>query len=337
MDGIEAYLHVGELVPGISPTLREWLMKLDEPSVRLRVLLELEDRPPTDAEVVAEQSRIGEKGWAARILSLQLPDGHWGSPGATPEDLYNPKYIVTNWQLLVLSDLGAHPDDPRVQRAIALVWDRWGVRENALGGSDSELCITGNAVRYLSRLGDPNDPRLATPIDWLLRTQKPDGGWHCFDSPTGTLDCWEALAAFAALPRDRWTEPIHRSVERGAEFYLARALLNEGGAPYAPWYRIHYPNHYYYDFLVGLDTLTRLGYGSDPRLATALDLLESKRNPDGSWNLEAVHPDGILSPEEIDQYTTRMPRYPYLLELPGGPSRWITVTALAVLRRAGRL
>src|SRR3989442_2880155 len=42
------------------------------------------------------------------------------------------------------------------------------------------------------------------------------------------------------------------AVELGAEYYLGKELHKQGGE-YPPWYRFHYPVHYYYDLLVGLD------------------------------------------------------------------------------------
>jgi hypothetical protein len=139
------------------------------------------------------------------------------------------------------------------------------------------------------------------------------------------------LAAFAALrPTDR-TPEIQRSIDRGAEFYLERGLLTErDGSTNAPWLRLHYPVHYYYDLLVGLDVLTALGFGHDPRLKGPLNALRARRNPDGSWNLDALHPDL----EASDPYQPRTPVYPMMLEPPGRPSRWITLTALRVLQRS---
>jgi hypothetical protein len=63
----------------------------------------------------------------------------------------------------------------------------------------------------------------------------------------------------------------------------------------------------------------------------ALDRLEGMRNRDGSWNMDALHPD-----TEDPGYRVRGPFYPLGLEVAGRPSRWITTTALAVLNRAGR-
>ncbi len=124
---------------------------------------------------------------------------------------------------------------------------------------------------------------------------------------------------------------VVRSIERGAKFYLDRLLFREGQNPYAPWFRLHYPVHYYYDILVGLDVLTSLGYGDDPRMRPALDRLEKMRNRDGTWNLDAHHPDS-----EDPNYQFRGPFYPLGLEVSGRPSRWITTSALTVLMRAGR-
>jgi hypothetical protein len=310
-----------------------WILETKEPSLTWRVLTELEGRAATDPEVVAARLRIGTEGWAAAILKEQLADGQWDSPGTDARALYRPKYIATNWRLLVLSDLGLDRTNAGVERAAELMFAAHARPDGDLGGTGSEVCFTGNAVRMLSKFGYGDDPRLRAAIDWLVATQKPDGGWHCDPAGAGTIDCWEALAGFDALPKSQRTPAVERAVERGAEFYLGRGLLSEGTEEYAPWHRLHYPVHYYYDFLVGLDSLTRLGYGHDTRLGPALDLLEQLRNPDGTWNMGPAHPD--LPRTEVD-YRPEPPLYPFVLEWPGRPSRWLTITALAVLRRAGR-
>lgn len=312
--------------------IRTWLLdKTADPSVRARVLRELLDRPEADAEVRRARDEIGRKGWAAKILGEQHPGGQWSTAGTTARDLYVPKYVATNWRLIVLSDLGVPGNHPRIKRAADLLERRWDGRDGAFGGRDSEACITGNAVRFLTRFGRFDHPVVQHSVDWLLRRQKADGGWHCFRSATGTLDAWEPLAAFAAIPPAKRSAAVQRSIERGAEFFLDRRLLREGKGTYGPWLRLHYPVHYYYDLLVGLDMLTSLGYADDRRLRPALDRLESMRNPDGSWSMGPLHPD-----TEDPNYQPRGPMYPLSLEVPDKPSRWITTTALIVLARAGR-
>ncbi|HEV2317012.1 MAG TPA: hypothetical protein VGV89_05510 [Thermoplasmata archaeon] len=312
--------------------LISWLMTDADPAVRRRVRLELQGRTADDRDVEADTGALGIEGWTKSILDLQLPGGQWDNPSDAEDDLYRPKYVATNWRLIVLAEMGMTGQHPGIRRAADLLLDRWAGPNGVLGGGGSEVCITGNAVRYLYRFGYRDDARVIAGRDWLVAQQKTDGGWHCFRSADGTLDAWEGLAALAEYTVAERTPAMTRAIERGAEFFLDRELLHEGESPYAPWTRIHYPNHYYYDFLVGLDLLTRLGYGGDPRLRRALDLLESKRNPEGSWNIEADHPD---LPPEID-YQVSAPYYPFVIERAGAPSRWATLNALGVLARAGR-
>jgi hypothetical protein len=194
---------------------------------------------------------------------------------------------------------------------------------------NDEVCLVGNTARMLTCFGYADDFRVRKLFDRLVEDQKEDGGWHCFESSSGTLDCWEGLAAFSILPKSKQTRKIKNSIERGVEFYLERKLFDDGDKRYLPWFRFHYPNHYYYDILVGLDVITRLGYGKDRRLRQALHIMNEKRQRDGTWLLEKVHPDlGVGA-----QYSLRKKANPFALEVPGRPSKWITLTALRVLKR----
>lgn len=318
----------------VSPRTRNWLAgPKSDPSVRARFLLEVEGRPPHDPRVRAAVPAIGREGWAASLLAFQWPDGHWVTPGTSDGELYRPKYIVTNWLAIVLADMGMTRKDPRIRRTAELLLDRWSRKGGDLSGASGEVCVTGNAVRTLIRFGYLDHPVVERSIAWIVRTQKPDGGWHCFPSRTGTLDGWEGLAALAEIPPESRDESIRRSIERGAEFYLRRHLMEEGGIRYPPWFRIHYPNHYFYDVLVGLRILTRLGYGADPRLAPALRWLRSKRGRDGTWSLDAALPD--LDPK-LAGYQYNQVVFPLMLEPLHEPSRWATVEALSVLARVDK-
>jgi hypothetical protein len=318
----------------VAPRVRNWLTgPKSDPSVRTRFWLEVEGRPPHDSRARTASKQIGRVGWAASLLDTQWPDGHWVTPGTSAPELYRPKYIVTNWLAIVLADLGMTRADPRIRRTADLLLDRWSPRGGDLSGRSGEICVTGNAVRTLVRFGYLDHPVVQRSIAWIVRTQKRDGGWHCFPSRVGTLDGWEGLAALAEIPPDSRDPSVVRAIERGAEFYLQRHLMEEGGVRYPPWFRIHYPNHYYYDVLVGLRVLTRLGYGTDPRIAPAVRWLTDKRRRDGTWALDAAHPD--LDPK-LAGYQVRQIVFPMMLEPLHEPSRWATVEALSVLASTGR-
>jgi hypothetical protein len=308
----------------------DWLLGADQPAARYRTLTELEGRPASDTEVRAARAQIPHVGWAATLLADRNPGGWWVDEAS----LYRPKYVSTNWKMIVLADLGLSRQHPAI-RASAERWMRAfparGGAVGGLGGGAPHHCLAGNLARSLVRLGYTDDPRVAKTFDWLAESADPKGGWSCFGSGRN-LDSWEGLSAFAVYPRARWTAPMQRAVDAGLEFFLERELHRQG-ARYAPWYRFHYPVHYYYDILVGLDTVTALGRGDDPRLKFALDLLRSKRRPDGRWNLDAVHPDveGPIARWFRDHPTQRP--VPFELEPAGRPSKMVTLAALRVLQR----
>ncbi|MGA8543199.1 MAG: hypothetical protein WB947_06670 [Thermoplasmata archaeon] len=321
-----------------SKEVEEWLLEEEQPSLRYRTLTELLGRPKNDPDVRAARAQIPKTGWAAEILARRDPGGWW----VHEKSLYRPKYTSTNWNLLALSDLGATRAIPAVRASC----DLWMARSpltgggvGGLSGRNGHLCYTGNMARALIRLGYGDDPRVRRALDWLVRTAHPKGGWSCWsfsDGPaTGrNLDSWEGLSAFAVYPRSKWTPAMKGVVERGAEFFLDRELHRQGDR-YAPWYRFHWPVHYYYDLLVGLDILTALGYGDDPRLGFALDYLRKKRRPDGRWNLDRVHPDVGGPPAKWYREHPKDRPVPLAFETPGKPSKMITLTALHVLARVG--
>jgi hypothetical protein len=309
----------------------DWLLEENQPSIRYLALTELLDRSKKDPEVKSAMKSITKIGWVKDILEKQTPGGYW----IDEKNLYFPKYISTNWMLLVLSDLGLTRENPRIERACQLWMNRFRMKDGGFNDEPRDkvghLCLTGNTVRALVKFGYVNDPVVRRAFEWLVKYQTESGGWDCFLGK-GNLDSWEPLSAFAVYPRQKWTRSMKLAVEKGAEFYLERELHKEG-KHYAPWYRFHYPVHYYYDLLVALDFMTALGYSSDKRLGFAVSLLKKKRRRDGRWNLDAVNPDPESPVAKWDRKHPKLASIPFALESPRKPSKMITLNAMKVLNR----
>jgi hypothetical protein len=107
---------------------------------------------------------------------------------------------------------------------------------------------------------------------------------------------------------------------RGEEYLLERHLFRRkttGELVDAAWLEFSYPTRWHYDVLRGLEYFRAAGEAPDQRVEEAIDLLRSKRQPDGTWLLENTHPGAVhfaLEPGD------------------GRPSRWNTLRAQRVLR-----
>jgi hypothetical protein len=83
------------------------------------------------------------------------------------------------------------------------------------------------------------------------------------------------------------------------------------------WFKFGFPLSYWSDVLETTAVLAELGYGDDPRLANALQLILSKQDAQGRWKLENTL-NGKMWAD---------------IEEKGKPSKWVTLRALRVLKR----
>ena len=119
-----------------------------------------------------------------------------------------------------------------------------------------------------------------------------------------------------------------RTAELLLEHRLFRSLKDE--QPIHPSFvTLHWPAYWHYDYLGGLRVLNAVDSGllADPRAADALDLLESKRLPDGGFQAGRAwwqRPSNPTSPVDVIDWGK------------GRPSEMLTLHALAVLKAAGR-
>jgi hypothetical protein len=197
------------------------------------------------------------------------------------------------WRLATLVDLGVGPGHEGALQAAdqSLAWLASPRRLNAIhrrvieGRTRRCASQDGRGLYACCRLG-LRDERMDMLAESLVATQWPDGGWNCDVRPEASHSSFhETWAPILGLAAYGATE----AAGRGAEFLLRhRVVFSERtGRPAHPiLLSLRYPPYWHYDVLAGLRTLAGSVGLDDPRAADALDLLESKRLPDGSWRCE---------------------------------------------------
>jgi hypothetical protein len=209
-------------------------------------------------------------------------------------------------------------------------------------------CLQGNLAAALIDLGWLGDERLAEALDWLARSitgldiapaterKAPVHYYRSGNSAPGFacsandhLPCaWGAVKAVLALskvPEAERTPVIQDALHTGVEFLLSRDPaaadypMGYNTKPSLSWFRFGYPVvGYVTDVLQNLEVLTALGYGSDPRLENALQLLFSKQNEAGRWTMTYTYNGKTW----VD------------VEEKKAPSKWVTLRVLRVLKQA---
>ncbi|MFC1878965.1 nitrogen fixation protein NifH [Chloroflexota bacterium] len=329
-----------------------WLIEEDKenPGIRYFALTDLLDLPADDPQVIVARKAIMSNGPVPVILANQSAQGYWDNP----EKAYYPKYRGIVWQLTFLSQLGADGNDPRLKASIELVLDRYRSKYGgfSMNGNISGMihCLQGNLIAALIDFNRLGDERLEAATDWLARsitgqdiapaTEKAASvryyrsansapGFSC--SANDHKPCaWGAIKAMLALskvPKDKQTGNISAAIEAGTAFLLshdpakADYPMGYNTKPNRSWFKFGYPVAYITDILQNLEVLANLGFGEDPRLEPALDLLCSKQDQHGRWNMEYTYNGKTW----VD------------IEVKGQPSKWVTLRALRVLKAAKKI
>ncbi|MCE7980045.1 MAG: nitrogen fixation protein NifH [Caldilinea sp. CFX5] len=317
-----------------------WLLELDpiNPGVRYFALRDLLDRPPADAEVRQAQAAIMTTGPVPQILATQAPNGSWGGPQEENG------YRSTPWQIMMLADLGADPNDERVQRGCDYLLHTNLAANGAFAAlmprpvpSKAVHCHNGELLYALIRLGRLDDPCVQGALAWQCRAITGVGEVQYYKSGTagpgfacgvnsGQPCGWgatKALRGLSAIPVERRTEAIQAAIDVGAAFLLSRDPA-VADYPYiervsSSWHKFGFPLSYQSDMLETTAALVDLGYGDDPRLGHALQFILSKQDQQGRWRMERSLNGKML----VD------------IEAKGQASKWVTLRALRVLKRAG--
>jgi hypothetical protein len=253
------------------------------------------------------------------------------------------KWDGAHWVLSILADLGYPPGNEALRPLMEVTFAAWLSQEHTFkhfrvieGRVRRCASQEGYAVWSSLRLGLA-DSRTDELVSRLLQWQWPDGGWNCSkhreadtSSFMETLIPVRALALYAKCSGDA---KVRAAAECAAEVFLTRRLFKrrrDDQVMDAHFIRLHYPLYWHYDILFGLKVMAEAGLLGDPRCQAALDLLESKRLPDGGFPAEETF--ARQSRPQLSGYSP--------VDW-GGTSKksmnpFVTADALYVLRLAGR-
>ena len=230
-------------------------------------------------------------------------------------------WTATMHTLQTLQLLGLDPASESARRAIALVAEngRWEHEGQRYFDGEVEPCINGRTIETGAYFGVD----VAPIVERILGERLDDGGWNCevengsvrssFDTTINVLD---GLLEFERATGG--SADVLAARRGGEEYLLERGLFRRKstGEIADPLYLVFtFPYYWHYDVLRALDYFRGSGASPDPRMAEAVEVVRSKRQPDGRWMLDRIH----------------LGRVYFDLEVVGTPSRWNTLRALRVL------
>lgn len=318
----------------------DWLLEDDNPSVKYFTLIDLLEKNNDDSEVIQTKKNIMKIGIVPKILEKQKPGGYWGKPD---EFYVRSKYKGTVWNLIILAEMGVDGEDSRIRKACEFIlknsqdptrggFAHYSTKKGRGAPGKVIPCLTGNMIWSLIRFGYLDDPRVQKGIDWITKYQRFDDGVQrlpedypykahkaCFSKHSCHMGVVKALKALAEIPEYKRNKSVKNTIDQAVDYLLFHHIYKRSHdltkASLPSWLKLSFPHMYQTDILEILDILTRLKV-KDKRIQDAFDVLVSKQDPEGKWNLER----------------TFNGRFLVNIEQKDKPSKWITLNAIRVLK-----
>jgi hypothetical protein len=315
----------------VEESIVDWLLHSD-PALRWQVERDVVGEPAAVWE--ATRARTATEGFGARLLALQDPDGQWAGGAFFPSDFdfHGPEaapgaqpWTATTWTLNSLREWGIDAEVLRERRTVELLAanSRWEYEDRPYWSGEVDCCINAWTVANGVWLGAD----VTGIVDWFLEHQLSDGGWNCEwvegstrSSFHSTLNSLKGLLAYDAATGGSAARNARRS---GEEYLLQRNLFRRlsTGEAVGRWVdRFVYPCRWVYSVLNAADYFRAASLlddvPPDPRMAEAIEIVRSARQPDGTWLQGTPHPGRVWF--DVDA-------------LEGEPSKWLTLSATRVL------
>ncbi|WP_396668188.1 squalene cyclase [Microbacterium sp. R86528] len=307
----------------------EWLLDSD-PALKWQVQRDLVRSPPDEWH--ATRDRVATEGFGARMLAHQDEDGQWAGGAyfhadfdeASAEAEEGQPWTATTWSLNFLREWGL---DPVVLAGTAeklAANSRWEYEQLPYWGGEVDCCINAYTIENGVWLG----AEIGGIVDWLVEHRLADGGWNCewIDGSTrssfhSTISSLRGLLAYDIATGG--TAATRAARRGGEEYLLERALFKRlsTGEQVGPWAtRLVHPFLWVYSVLNAADYFRKAALfdatAPDPRMTEAIELVRSRRRPDGVWLQERTQKGRVWFEMDVAE---------------GEPSKWLTFYAMRVL------
>ena len=271
------------------------------------------------------QNRIDKEGWGKILLSKRNSNGHWG------EGFYQPKWISTHYSLLDFRNLNPNPKNKIISDTIYQVLNSdkaldGGIQLGPSTSNHSDVCVNAMFLNYASYFRTP-EKMLFSLVDSILNEKMNDGGFNCRTTRSGakhsslhtTISVLEGLYEFQKSEYNYRFQDVQNAIESSEEFILKHRLFlsdRTGQIIHKDFLKMPYPSRWKYDIIRALDYFQYAGRKWDKRMSEAIEILITKKNKNGTWNMQAAHPGQVH----------------FVMEKAGAPGRCNTLRAMRILK-----
>jgi len=273
--------------------LIEWLNEGDV-AVRYWVARDLLEDPKLAKPF---REKIETEGWGQKYLLLRdSKTMEWGN------GIYSPKWISTHYRLLELKNLGLIPNREYEQSAQLLLDCMWQNQGLVRKGRYQDMCVSAMILSICS-YGKLLSEKLSEIVDYILKSQKEDGGWNCdrVSQKSSLHTTLSVLEAFREFEQNGYTyrlEDIRRAIPGSEAFILRKHLFRSchfGEVIYPGILICPYPTKWQYDILRALEYFAKSGYAFDARMEEALNILIGRFDQSGKMPVKKAHPNLVFS------------------------------------------
>ena len=248
-----------------------------------------------------------------KILSKQDSHYRWGFDETLARErpvltYYEPIYKATLWTLLLLADIKAPTNNPQIIQALQLITNHFYDQEHGIftlgKGHFPVPCLNGNmlylhfyfkgqtteitekVIKFFNQYQRFDDGDFKTPKQYPYCSNKSCYGKHsCY---WGVIKLMKGLSF---IPKGQRSNNARELVQNCIDFVLLHEVCYSSHQRdqflHKMIARLTIPNLIRSDYLEILWILKKAGV-RQKEMSRAIDLLASRRNGDGSWNLE--HP-----------------------------------------------